>query len=184
MILNSYLIHLNFKDKISVMKKITFLMLTIFSVAFIFAQPTITNKEISSVKLKTLDGKEIDLKNYIKADRITVISFWATWCSPCKKELDNINDLVDDWKKKYNVDVIAISIDNSKDAQKVKPFVDGKNWDFGVLLDVNSDCKRVFNFNTVPFTVLIDKNKQIVYRHSGYVEGDESHLEQEIKKLK
>jgi cytochrome c biogenesis protein CcmG, thiol:disulfide interchange protein DsbE len=166
------------------MKHLILFIAAILTFNLAYTQPTVANKELSSVKLKTLDGKEIDLKNYVKAGRITVISFWATWCSPCKKELDNINDLIDGWRKKYNVDMIAISIDNSKDAQKVKPFVDGKSWDFDVLLDVNSDTKRTLNFNTVPFTVLLDKNKQIVYRHSGYVEGDETHLEAEIKKIK
>jgi cytochrome c biogenesis protein CcmG, thiol:disulfide interchange protein DsbE len=147
------------------------------------AQLNTNNKELSSVKLKTLDGKEVDLKTYVKSGQITIVSFWATWCSPCKKELDNMSPLMADWKKKYNVALIAISIDNSQNAQKVKPLVNGKGWDFDVLLDVNADTKRSLNYNTIPFTLLIDQNKKIVYQHSGYVEGDEDHLEEEIKKI-
>jgi cytochrome c biogenesis protein CcmG, thiol:disulfide interchange protein DsbE len=147
------------------------------------AQLNTNNKELSSVKLKTLDGKEVDLKTFVKEGQITIVSFWATWCSPCKKELDNISPLMEDWRKKYKLEMIAISIDNSQNAQKVKPLVNGKGWDFEVLLDVNGDTKRTLNYNTIPFTLLIDKNKKIVYQHSGYIEGDENHLEEEIKKI-
>jgi cytochrome c biogenesis protein CcmG, thiol:disulfide interchange protein DsbE len=165
------------------MKSIYVLLSFLFIFNIAKAQLNTNNKELSSVKLKTLDGKEVDLKNFVKAGQITIVSFWASWCSPCKKELDNINPLLDDWKKKYNVAMIGISIDNSQDAQKVKPIVNGKGWDFEVLLDVNQDTKRLLNYNTIPFTLLIDKNKKIVYQHSGYVEGDEDHLEAEIKKI-
>jgi len=165
------------------MKSIYFSLSLLLLVNISFAQLNTNNKELSSVKVRTLDGKEIDIKTYVKTGKITIISFWATWCSPCKKELDNMNPLLDDWKKKYNVDMIAVSIDNSQNAQNVKPLVKGKNWDFDVLLDVNGDTKRTFNYNTIPFTVLVNKDKKIVYQHSGYVEGDENHLEEEIKKI-
>jgi cytochrome c biogenesis protein CcmG, thiol:disulfide interchange protein DsbE len=165
------------------MKSIYLFLTLIFIVNVSFAQLNSNNKELSSVKVRTLDGKEVDIKNYVKPGKITIISFWATWCSPCKKELDNMSPLMEEWRKKYNVDLIAISIDNSQNAQKVKPLVKGKDWDFDVLLDVNGDTKRTFNYNTIPFTVVVDKDKKIVYQHSGYVEGDENHLEEEIKKI-
>jgi thiol-disulfide isomerase/thioredoxin len=165
------------------MKPVYFVITLIFAFNLSFAQLNSNSKELSSVKVKTLDGKEVDIKTYVKPGKITLISFWATWCSPCKKELDNMSPLMEEWRKKYNLDMIAISIDNSQNAQKVKPLVKGKDWDFDVLIDVNSDTKRTFNYNTIPFTVLIDKNKKIVYQHSGYVEGDENHLEEEIKKI-
>ena len=165
------------------MKSFYFILSLLFIFNISHAQLNSNNKELSSVKLKTLDGKEVDLKTFVKAGQITIVSFWATWCSPCKKELDNMSPLMEEWKKKYNVVMIAISIDNSQNAQKVKPLVKGKGWDFDVLLDVNGDTKRTLNYNTIPFTLLIDQNKRIVYQHSGYVEGDENHLEEEIKKI-
>lgn len=165
------------------MKSTYFFLILLFLFNISFAQVNTNNKELSSVKLKTLDGKEVDLKSFVKTGQITIISFWATWCSPCKKELDNISPLMEDWRKKYKLEMVAISIDNSQTAQKVKPIVNGKDWDFEVLLDVNGDTKRTLNYNTIPFTLLIDKDKKIVYQHSGYVEGDENHLEEEIKKI-
>jgi len=141
------------------------------------------NKELTSCKLKTLDNRTVDLKDIIKSGKVTVIVFWATWCSPCKKELMNIDELLDEWKKLYGIDFIAISIDDSRNSSKVKPYLDGKGYTFTCLIDNNLDTKPIFNYPTVPFSAIIDKNKRIVYVHNGYVEGDEYNLEKQIKEI-
>ncbi len=141
------------------------------------------DKQLPSVELKTLDGETVNIKDYIKEDKLTVLSFWATWCSPCKKELDNINAFYEDWQEDYNMELIAITIDNQRSLSKVKPMVEGKRWDYTVLSDVNSDLKRALNFQTVPYTFIIDGKGNIVYSHSGYVEGDEYELEDKLEEL-
>ena len=133
--------------------------------------------------MKTINGKVVDLKDQVRSGQVTVIVFWATWCAPCKKELINIDGLYEDWKNDFGIEVIAISIDNSRNAQKVKPYVNGKGWEFPVFIDVNSNSKSLFNYPTVPFSAIIDQNKHIVYTHNGYVEGDEYNLEKHIKEL-
>ena len=91
--------------------------------------------------------------------------------------------IYEDWQKKYDMKLIAVSIDDSRSSTKVRPYADGQRWDFTILLDVNQDFKRALNIQNVPFTLLIDKTGKIVYTHSGYVEGDETILEEEIQKL-
>jgi thiol-disulfide isomerase/thioredoxin len=118
-----------------------------------------------------------------KTGKITVLDFWATWCVPCKKELNNINELYEDWQKKYNVSIVAVSIDDSRSSTKVKPYAEGQRWTYDVLLDVNQDLKRDLNIQSVPFTVVIDQSGKIVYSHSGYTEGDENILEDAIAGL-
>ena len=147
------------------------------------AELKVSDDAMPSVVIKDLDGKDVDLKTLTSEGKITVISFWATWCAPCKKELDNINLIIDDWREKYNVEVVAISIDDSRNAMKVKPYVQGKKWDFTVLLDVNQDTKRALNYPNVPYTLLVDQKGNIVYKHLGYEDGAEDELEQEIAKL-
>lgn len=148
-----------------------------------YTQDAIKNKSLPSVLLKDFDGKELDLKKYAENGKITIICTWATWCSPCIKELNNMSDLLDDWIEEYNLELVAISIDNSRNSMKVKPFVNGNGWEFDVLLDVNSDTKRALNYANTPFTILVDQQGKIVYRHTGYMEGDEYVLEDEIKKI-
>lgn len=167
------------------MRSLFLLVLPLLLIAYMGGKDNKTkNAEVPSVKLKTLEGKEIDIRELTSNGKITVISFWATWCTPCKKELQNMNELVDDWREDYDVQIIAISVDDSRNSMKVKPYVDGKAWDFTVLLDENSDSKRAFNWSSIPHTVLIDQNGKIVYTHIGYAEGDEYDLEDKIKKLK
>lgn len=138
---------------------------------------------LPSVVLKDVTGKNKNVADYSKTGKVTVINFWATWCTPCKKELTNINDnLLESWREKYNVDLVAVSIDNAKNVLKVKPYVDGQAWDFDVLLDVNEDLKRALNVNNVPYTILLDKKGNIVWKHEGYVEGNEYILDEQIKK--
>ena len=161
------------------MKKIISLAVLIFTFVFSFSQ----NKKLPDVSIPNMKGEKVNISNFGKDGKITVMSFWATWCVPCKKELNNVAEVYDDWKKNYNLEVVAVSTDDARDAAKVKSYVNGQRWDFTVLLDQNQDLKRALNFQTIPFTLLIDKNGNIVYSHSGYVEGDELLLEEKIKAL-
>ena len=142
-----------------------------------------TSQRLPDLILKDLNGKNVNVSDYGKSSKNYIISFWATWCSPCKKELKNLNEVIEEWREKYNVEVVAVSIDNSRNVLKVKPYVDGLGWDFEVLLDINEELKRAMNAPNVPYTVLVNASGDIVYQHSGYIEGDEHHLEEEFVKL-
>lgn len=140
-------------------------------------------KALPSIAVKTLDGKTVDLKDFVKQDQITVISVWATWCKPCHSELDAIAELYSDWQKQYKVNLIAVSIDTQRDLSKVNPLVKTFGWKYTILSDVNQKMLQTLNFQTIPQTFLIDQKGNIVYAHSGYVAGVEYELEDEIKKL-
>ena len=142
-----------------------------------------TNKPLPSVEVQTLDGKRVNIADYGKKGKITIILFWATWCGPCKVELNNIDEIYAEWKKDYNVEVIAVSIDDSKNTAKVKSYVQAQGWSFTVLLDPNQDLKRAFNFQMPPYTVVTDKSGNIISTHLGYKNGDEMILEDQIKEL-
>ena len=162
------------------MKSLFTTVFTLFTIS-VFAQ---TGQTMPEIILKNVNGKNINTADFSKNGKITIISFWATWCTPCKKELTNINDnMLSDWKAKYDVTMVAICTDDSKNLLKVKPFVDGQSWDFDCLLDVNKDLQHALNALLIPFTVLLDKNGKIVYTHTGYNEGDEFLLEEKIKAL-
>ncbi|MFN8322630.1 MAG: TlpA disulfide reductase family protein [Chitinophagales bacterium] len=146
-------------------------------------EKVIGEKTLPSVILNDMNGKQVNVADYGKSGKVTVLSFWATWCVPCKKELTNVADLYEEWAKKYNMQMVAVSIDDSRSSTKVKPTVEGQRWEYEVLLDVNQDLKRQMNIQSVPFTVLVDSKGKIVYTHSGYVDGDEYILEEELQKL-
>jgi thiol-disulfide isomerase/thioredoxin len=159
------------------MKKI--ICLLIFSLNFIlFAQ-----RQLPNTSLKTLSGANTTLSEIAAENELIVVSLWATWCVPCKNELDAVADVYDDWVSETGVKYFAVSIDDSRTAKRVKPMINGKGWEFEILLDENSDLKRAFGVSTVPYTVII-KSGEIVYKHTGYTPGFEDELYNRIVALK
>lgn len=158
------------------MKKLQFLLL--FLSLNLFAQ-----KQLPDLTLSNLDGQKISLKNdFSEKDKIYIFSFWATWCAPCINELDELNDLQADWKKEVNFEIIAVSTDDSRTQKRVKPLVNGKGWEYRILLDSNQDFKRALSIVNVPYTLVV-KNNQIVHIQNGYVPGSEVELLEKLKSL-
>lgn len=140
-------------------------------------------KNLPNVDVKKIDGSNFNFKNIDNNGNPIVISFWATWCKPCTKELNNIAEVYEDWQDETNVKLVAVSIDDRRSQSKVAPYVNSSGWEYEIYIDPNSDLKRAMGVSTVPHTFLLDKNKQIIWQHRGYVEGDEYELFDEILKL-
>ncbi|SEA48853.1 TlpA family protein disulfide reductase [Bizionia paragorgiae] len=157
------------------MKK-TLLIIILLTSSFIYSQ-----EQALGTAIKTLDGKTTSLAEFTAKNDLVIVSLWATWCVPCKNELDAINDVYQDWQDETNVQLVAVSIDDSRTVNRVKPLVNGKDWDYTILLDTNNDLKRALNIATVPLTLIV-KNGEIVFRHSGYTPGAEDALYKELKK--
>lgn len=154
----------------------------IFPLLFIVSFAAISQNELPNIELKTIDGNAFNSQDLAKDDKVTIISLWATWCVPCLKELDAINEIYPDWQAETNVELFAVSVDDSRTVKRVKPLINGKGWDYTILLDTNNDFKRALGAATVPLTLLVKDNK-IVYRHSGYSPGAEYELYEKIKEF-
>lgn len=158
------------------MKKLILLCLIAFSFN-VYAQ-----NELPSIDLKTLDGKTFNSKDIARADGVTIVSLWATWCVPCLKELDAISEIYEEWQEESNVELFAVSVDDSRTVKRVRPLINGKGWDYTILLDTNNNFQRALGAATVPMTLLI-KDDKVVYRHSGYSPGAEYDLYDKILEL-
>ena len=159
---------------------------TLFSLFFATLVASISfaqNRTLPNIEVKNLNGTKFNITQIENEGSPIVISFWATWCKPCKKELNNIAEVYEDWQDETNVKIIAISIDDSRSMSKVNPYVNASDWDYEVYLDMNSDLKRAMGVSTVPHTFLLNAKKEIVWQHKGYIDGDENELYKEIKKL-
>jgi peroxiredoxin len=150
----------------------------------IFSGIVLAQNQVPNTEIKTLEGQSVNIQEYTQNGKITILSFWATWCSPCKKELDAIADIYEDWQTEYDLELVAISIDNTRALAKVKPMVQEKSWPYTILTDSNQDLMRSLQFQSIPQTFLLDKEGNIVYTHTGYLPGDEDELELEIQKIK
>ena len=158
------------------MKNLVILFVLFLSVNVGFAQ------NIPSVQIKDLDNKTVNTQDLFQEESLIILSFWATWCKPCIKELDAYNENIIDWADETGVKLIAVSIDNTRSMSRVAPFVNGRGWDnIKFYLDPNEDFKRAMNIVNVPHTLLLDGQGNILWQHTSYSEGDEYELYDVIK---
>ncbi len=159
------------------MKKLLFA-----AVAFIFSA-NCAMAQIPNVKVENGKGEMISASSLVDGKTPLVISFWSTTCKPCIRELNTINDQLEDWKEEVDFRVIAVSTDDSRSASKAKAA--GNGWeDFMVLYDKNQELKRAMNVNLTPQIFVTDGNGKIVYSHTGYSQGSEMEVLKTLKKLK
>ena len=165
------------------MKKIILTITSICLFTCIISAQDKINRPLPPIEVKTTEGNSINFKNIDNNNMPILINFWATWCKPCKKELNNIAEVYEDWQEETGVKIIAISIDDTRSTSKVMPYVNSVGWEYEIYLDPNGDFKRAMGVSTIPHTFLLNSKKEIVWQHRGYVEGDEEELYNEILKL-
>jgi len=160
------------------MKKIAllFCLLAVMATSDLFAQ-------LPAVTLKTIDGQSVRMDTVSNNGKPFIIDFFATWCKPCQRELDAIAEVYDEWKEETGVKIITVSIDQAQNVHKVKPLVSNHGWEYEVLLDTNEELKRAFGVQMIPFTIIVDGNGQIVYKHTGYTDGVEEELINKVREL-
>ena len=150
-------------------------------VAFVLLSFVGYAQKLPNVTLKDLDGKSVNMSKYNNSDKPIIVSFWATWCGPCIKELTAISEVYASWQKETGVELVAVSIDDSRTKARVKPQVKGKSWKYTVVLDENQELKRALNVGNVPYTMVLYKGK-VVYSHSSYTPGIENEIYKQVKK--
>ena len=151
-------------------------------VAFV-ALVTNTFAQLPKVTLKDMSGKALTTDTLSNNGKPFIIDFFATWCKPCNRELDAIAEVYDEWVEETGVKIFAVSIDQAQNINKVKPLVDNHGWDYDVLLDPNSDFKRALGIQMIPYTLIVDGQGQIVYKHNGYTDGAENELIEKVREL-
>jgi peroxiredoxin len=146
-----------------------------------FSSPASAADVASDFTLRDVDGNAVTLSEL--KGKVVVLSFWATWCGPCKEEMPHFQALYGKLQGDGLV-VLSISTDDARSASKVKPYVKKMGYTFPVLLDREATVIGAYNpSKTLPYTVVIDRSQQVVHRVSGYNPGDEVALAKVVTDL-
>ena len=157
--------------------RIFFIVITLFLVQInVMAQ-------LHSGTLKDMNGKTVQTDTLSNGGRPIIIDFFATWCKPCNRELTSISEVYEEWQEETGVKLIAVSIDQAQNINKVRPLVEQHSWPYEVLLDPNSDFKRALGIQMIPYVLIVDGEGNIVYRHNGYTDGAEEELIEKVREL-
>ena len=117
----------------------------------------------------------------LKGENLTLIDFWATWCSPCKKAIPVLNKIYETYKDQ-GVEIIGINGDGPRSIAKVVPFSRALQIKYPVLIDMNSELKSELNLVSFPSLIIVDSQNKIIWTHEGYISGDAKIIKSIIEK--
>jgi peroxiredoxin len=149
--------------------------------ALMWSAPAMAADPAADFTLRDIDGASHTLSDL--EGRVVIMSFWATWCGPCKEEMPHLQKMYADLESE-GLTVLSISIDDARSASRVKPFIKKNGYSFPVLLDRDATVISSYNpSKTLPYTVVVDREGNVFKKHSGYNPGDEEELREEVTKL-
>lgn len=141
-------------------------------------ETTPTSSEMApEIALKNPEGKVIRLSEL--RGKYVLIDFWASWCGPCRRENPNVVRMYNAYKNK-GFTILSVSLDENAEAWKQAILADGLIWPNHVsdLKKWDTPLLKSYNFNSIPHTVLVDKQGKIIARN---LRGES--LEQKLKEL-
>jgi len=147
----------------------------IISSSFLFSN---NNEKAPTFYLRTLDNNDFFLSEELERGNPIILSFFATWCAPCKKEMPIIDSLALEYDDIdfYFVNVNGIANQPPETSIKIKELIKSLKINVTVLLDLNTKIFEKYNGKVLPRTIVINSSGNIVYQRDGYKKGDEIEL--------
>lgn len=143
--------------------------------------PAGESKVVGDFVLRDLRGRRVRLRDF--ANKVVLLSFWASWCKPCHQELPALQEI---WRRHraHGFELVSVAVDPPDTESEVRQMARRYRYEFPVLLDPETDVANRFNPTmALPYSVLIDRTGRIAAVHQGYRIGDEVTLEKKVEAL-
>jgi cytochrome c biogenesis protein CcmG, thiol:disulfide interchange protein DsbE len=123
----------------------------------VVANDLVVGKQAPPITLNTLDGKQIDLRDL--RGKVVIVTFWATWCDPCREELPLLSRYAQAHAGQGLV-VLGFSLDTPDELDQVKTVANSLSFPVGLLGDPHvPGYGRIWH---LPVSFTIDRNGQLV----------------------
>ena len=141
-----------------------------------------TSAGVPIFQVADINGEMFNLQDHIGTD-VVFISFWATWCEPCKTEMPLIQRLHDDFGAK-GLKVLSVSLDGPDTVSGVEPYIQTQGYTFQVVIDEDTSIAQAINPRTVaPFTVILGRDGQVAKTIEGFQLSESEHIIATVKQL-
>jgi hypothetical protein len=150
---------------------------------FLSSLSTSAQETLQDAKIKSLQGKIAPFSVFAKKDSLFLICFWSVSSEESITELNSINDNLEHWLSLVPFRFMAVSIDEGKQANRLRPVYNQNSWTFEAFSDLYGDLRKVLHSNNLPQSMIIYKN-EIVYEQSGWTSGTENYLIQKLLSMK
>lgn len=146
-----------------------------------FSSNSMAQTSMPDVTLSDLNGEAHNMQTVCSQNATTIVAFWATWCNPCKDQLDAIAELYPDWRESYDTKFVAVNVDTDRAVVTIAPMYQAKGWEYFLLTDPDAKLKNALVTNHIPHLRLFDKNCTKIYEHVGFQPGDELELDDVLR---
>jgi len=120
-----------------------------------------TGERLGAFSFRDLNKNKYKLKDL--AGKVVVLNFWFINCPPCRKEIPDLNDLVDRFKNNPDVVFIAVALD---DPYQLEDFLKQQPYHYNIVADGRYDAQR-YGIKSYPTHVVLDRNSNIIFHTSG-----------------
>lgn len=149
---------------------------------FSFTAPQVEGG-LPQVLVRGVNGKSIKASEISNDGKPIIVCIWEMSCAPCIHEFDNISKRYEIWQKETGVKLVAISIDDNRNYSRIVPLIKSKGWPFDFYQDKNQDMKRDLGISVCPATLILNSKGEIVWRKTGYLQGDEDIIYEMLLKI-
>ena len=142
------------------------------------ASSDLTGQAAPDFALKSSTGENLRLSEY--RGEVVMVNFWATWCGPCRQEMPLLDQLYSRYER-VGFTLLGVNIDDN--SSKAMNMVQELGVSFPVLFDSRKEVSKLYQVDTMPATVLIDREGTVRYIHHGYKPGYENEYLDQIRSL-